>query len=371
MKKVLITGGAGFIGGHLAEELLHHGYGVRIMDALDPQVHEEGSFPTHLRGECELVRADIRDPEAVARALRGIDGVVHLAAAVGVGQSMYQLHKYVAVNTLGTAVLLEALAEQPAGRLVVASSMSVYGEGAYRSGDGHALLQPSHRRREQLERREWELRGADGRPLHAVPTPEDLVPLPSSPYALTKYDQELLCLMWGSAYRIPSVALRLFNVYGPRQALSNPYTGVMAIFASRLLNGNPPLIYEDGQQRRDFVNVRDVARAFRLALERPQVSGRAINIGSGSAVTIGEVARLLGEALEREDLEPEITGKYRFGDVRHCYADVSCAAEMLSYRAQVDLAAGMRELSEWLADQQAVDRAPVAAAELNRRGLTL
>lgn len=369
MKKVLITGGAGFIGGHLAEELLQHGYDVRILDALDAQVHEQQEFPAWLTGACELIRGDVRDGEAVRQALQGVEGVVHLAAKVGVGQSMYQLHDYVDVNTLGTAALLEAIESRPVERLVVASSMSVYGEGAYSNGNG--LRHPAQRDPEQLGRHEWELKAADGEPLTAVPTPEQLIPQPTSPYALTKYDQELLCLMRGAAYRIPTVALRLFNVYGPRQALSNPYTGVMAIFACRLLNGNPPMIYEDGRQKRDFVNVRDVARAFRLALERREVENCAINIGSGSAVTIEQVARVLGDVLGRDDIEPRIEGKYRFGDVRHCFADISRAVEMLGYRPRVSFEAGVEELSEWLGRQQAVDRAPLAAEELSRRGLTL
>ncbi len=369
MKRVLITGGAGFIGGHLAEELLREGYEVRILDVLDPQVHEDGEFPAWLQGDCERVEADVRDRDAVRRALAGVQGVVHLAAAVGVGQSMYQMHRYVDVNALGTAALLEALNASSVQRLVVASSMSVYGEGAYRNGGG--LLHPPHRDREQLVRRNWEPRDEDGRPLEAIPTPEALVPQPSSPYALTKYDQELLCLMYGAAYSIPTVALRLFNVYGPRQALSNPYTGVMAIFACRLLNNKPPLIYEDGQQRRDFVNVRDVARAFRLALERHDVENCAINIGSGAAVTIEQVARVLGEVLGKEEIAPQVEGKYRFGDVRHCFADVSRAVEKLGYRPQVSFGEGVEELAEWLQRQQAVDRAPLAAEELARRGLTL
>lgn len=369
MKRVLITGGAGFIGGHLAEELLHDGYEVRILDVLDPQVHEDGEFPPWLQGACELVEGDIRDRDAVRRALAGVQGVVHLAAAVGVGQSMYQLHKYVDVNALGTATLLEAINGSAVERLVVASSMSVYGEGAYRNGDG--VRHPSQRDREQLVRHEWEMTAEDGRPLAPIPTPEELVPQPSSPYALTKYDQELLCLMYGTAYSIPTVALRLFNVYGPRQALSNPYTGVMAIFACRLLNDNPPLIYEDGGQRRDFVNVRDVARAFHLALERREVENCAINIGSGTAVTIEQVARVLGEVLDKDDIRPKVEGKYRFGDVRHCFADISRAVERLGYRPRVSFAEGVEELADWLRRQQAVDRAPLAAEELARRGLTL
>lgn len=369
MKRVLITGGAGFIGGHLAEELLTSGYEVRILDSLDPQVHEEDGFPGWLNREAERVEADIRDADAVARALSGIHAVVHLAAAVGVGQSMYQLRRYVGVNALGTAVLLEAINGRPIERLVVASSMSVYGEGAYRDPKGR-LLHPSGRGREQLARHDWDIGGGDGTPLTPVPTPEDIAPVPSSTYALTKYDQELLCLMFGAAYSVPTVALRLFNVYGPRQALSNPYTGVMAIFGCRLLNGSAPIIYEDGAQLRDFVNVRDVARAFRLALERSDITGCAINIGSGHPVTIEGVARTLSDVLGR-DIDPQFEGKYRIGDVRHCFADISRAREALGYRPQVPFEAGIEELAEWLGRQTATDRAGIAAAELARRGLTL
>ncbi|HEX2139985.1 MAG TPA: NAD-dependent epimerase/dehydratase family protein [Woeseiaceae bacterium] len=369
MRKVLITGGAGFIGGHVAEELLASGYAVRILDVLEPQVHENGSFPDWLNEEVELIEGDVRDPDTVARAVAGVDGVVHLAAAVGVGQSMYQLRRYVGVNNLGTATLLEAIDGDSIERLVVASSMSVYGEGAYVNGSG-GMLHPPGRDREQLARHEWELRGEGQTPLTAVPTPEEIVPVPSSPYALTKYDQELLCLMFGAAYSVPTVALRLFNVYGPRQALSNPYTGVMAIFACRLLNDSAPLIYEDGAQLRDFVNVRDVARAFRLALEKTEVSGCAINIGSGRAVTIDQVARTLADVLDR-DIEPQVEGKYRVGDVRHCFADISRAKELLGYHPEVSFENGIDELTDWLRLQQATDRGPDAAAELARRGLTL
>jgi dTDP-L-rhamnose 4-epimerase len=369
MKKVLITGGAGFIGGHVAEELLAHGYEVRVVDALDPQVHEDDHFPAWLPGSVERAEVDVRDVEALRRALSGVDAVVHLAAAVGVGQSMYQLRRYVGVNALGTATLLEAIAAQPVERLLVASSMSVYGEGAYRDAK-QKLLHPAGRPRETLARHDWEIRGRDGEPLTPVPTAEEVVPVPSSPYALTKYDQELLCLMFGAAYSVPTLALRLFNVYGPRQALSNPYTGVMAIFACRLLNDSPPLIYEDGAQLRDFVHVRDVARAFRLALEQPGVSGCAINIGSGQPVSIEQVARTLADVLDR-DIDPQFEGKYRFGDVRHCFADISRARELLGYVPQVPFEAGIGELAEWLGQQSAIDRAGVATAELARRGLTL
>src|ERR687883_950909 len=285
--RILITGGAGFIGSHVADELLAHGYRVRALDGLTPQVHGGRERPEYLSSEVELLVGDVRDPGAIGRALEGVDAVVHLAARVGVGQSMYELAEYTAVNSLGTAVLLEALLHRPVGRLLIASSMSVYGEGLYRAAGG-SLVDGVERPREQLERGEWELPG-----LEPVPTPETKQPALASVYALTKFDQERLCLMFGSAYGIPTTALRLFNTYGPRQALSNPYTGVLAIFASRLLNRRPPLVFEDGLQRRDFVSVFDVVRACRLALESDDAGGEVLNVGSGESVTVLEVAEKL------------------------------------------------------------------------------
>jgi dTDP-L-rhamnose 4-epimerase len=288
--RVLITGGAGFIGSHLADELLAAGYSVRALDVLVDQVHE-GDRPEYLSDDVELIPGDVRGEEVVRGALEGVEAVVHLAARVGVGQSMYEQAEYAAANTLGTAVLLDALAERPVRKLVVASSMSVYGEGAYKP------VPAVERTREQLERRDWEPRGAGGEELAPVPTPETKQPALSSVYALTKFDQERLCLLFGSAYGVPTVALRLFNVYGPRQALSNPYTGVLAIFASRLLNDNAPVVYEDGAQTRDFVHVSDVARAFRLALERDGADGSVVNAGAGRATSVVEIAHALAGLL--------------------------------------------------------------------------
>ena len=369
MNRVLVTGGAGFIGSFVVEELLRRGADVRVLDSLEPQVHEDGEAPDYLHPDAELVTADILDRGALAAALRGVDSVVHLAAAVGVGQSMYQLRRYVDINSGGTAALLEAIAGSSVQRIVVASSMNVYGEGEYVDARGRAV-DAAPRGRAQLAERQWEMESAAGELLTPRPTAEDKKPEPASPYALTKYDQELLCLMFGTAYGIPTVALRLFNVYGPRQALSNPYTGVMAIFACRLLNDEPPVIFEDGRQLRDFVSVYDVARAFCAALERPHVSGCAINIGSGRAVSIREVAHTLTQKLGRP-IPPRIEGKYRVGDVRHCFADISRAAALLDYRPQVEFEEGVEELVEWLSLQTAIDRAPLAGEELARRGLTL
>jgi len=362
---VLVTGGAGFIGSHLADELLSRGHRVRALDSLTPQVHgDEAGRPEYLAGDVELVVGDVRDPDAVRRALAGADAVVHLAARVGVGQSMYEIAEYTSANDLGTAVLLEALAESRPAKLVVASSMSIYGEGLYRDADGREV-EPAERTREQLERREWELAG-----LEPAPTPERKRPGLSSIYALTKYDQERACLVCGAAYGIPTVALRLFNAYGTRQALSNPYTGVLAIFASRLLNGRAPRVYEDGLQRRDFVSVKDVARAFALALERDGADGLAVNVGSGRSVTVLEIAEQVAAATGRP-AEPEITGEARVGDIRHCFADIALARETLGYEPQVALEGGLAELAAWLEGQVADDRADAAAGELERRGLTL
>jgi dTDP-L-rhamnose 4-epimerase len=367
-ERILITGGAGFIGSHLADELLMHGYQVRVLDSLVEQVHERGLRPDYLADEVELVQGDVREQEAVARALRGVDAVVHLAARVGVGQSMYEIADYTAANTAGTATLLEALLEQPVRKLLVASSMSVYGEGAYETVSG-ALSTVASRTPAQLARSQWDPVDSAGRALAPIPTPETKTPALASVYALTKYDQERLCLIFGETYDTPAVALRFFNTYGTRQALSNPYTGVLAIFAARLLNGRPPLVFEDGLQRRDFVAVSDVVRACRLALERDGADGLAVNIGTGRDVTVLEVAEKLGRVLE-VDIEPEITSRFRAGDIRHCFADVSRARDLLGYQPQVELEDGMSTLAEWLEGQVAVDRAEDAAAELAARGLT-
>jgi dTDP-L-rhamnose 4-epimerase len=370
-KQILVTGGAGFIGSHLADELLAEGYAVRVFDNLCPQVHgPDQRRPQYLNSEAELVVGDVRDAEALRKALKGIDAVFHLAAMVGVGQSMYEVAQYTAVNNQGTANLMQALIEQPVQKLVVASSMSIYGEGLYRTPAGD-LLAGNNRSLKQLKARDWELRDLDGEILTPVATPETKLPSLASIYALSKYDQERMCLIMGQAYRIPTVALRFFNVYGTRQALSNPYTGVMAIFASRLMNGKPPLIFEDGRQQRDFISVHDVARACRLALETPKSSGCALNVGSGEHYTIGALGERIAAVMGKEEIEPSITGKYRVGDVRHCFADTTQARRILKYEAQVTLEDGLRELVAWLESQVAVDHVDQASAELSARGLTV
>lgn len=369
--RILITGGAGFVGSHLSDRLLREGYRVRVLDNLAPQVHgQEQAPPAYLDDRVELVLGDIRDPAQVSQALKGVDVVYHFAAAVGVGQSMYQVETYTDINNRGTAVLLEALIKHPVRKLVVASSMSLYGEGLYHNSAG-MLCAPQERDLAALKAGEWELRDHTGQNLHPLPTPETKTPSPSSVYALSKYDQEKLCLIVGHAYGIPTVALRFFNIYGTRQALSNPYTGVLAIFSSRYLNDKPPKIFEDGLQRRDFIHVQDIAQACLLALERDEANGEVFNVGSGHSYNIREIAEKIGKLLGKSQIEPEITGQYRVGDIRHCYADISKASKILGYRPSITLDDGLAELAGWLKSQTPQDHTETMHQELASRGLRL
>jgi len=366
-ERILITGGAGFIGCHLARLLLREGHRVRVLDSLIEQVHGDAKRPRALPADAELLIGDVRDEAMLRGALAGVDKVVHLAAEVGVGQSMYAVDRYVSVNDHGTAVLFQALIEKPVARVVVASSMSVYGEGLYRSADGQ--LHEAVTRKPRGPGEPWDPLDAKGQPLVPVPTPETKRPALASVYAITKYVQERLTLTLAPAYGMEGVALRLWNAYGPGQALSNPYTGVLAIFASRLHNNQPPVIFEDGRQRRDFVHVEDVAHAFHLALGSPKAAGGVFNIGSGEVRDVTGVATLLAEAMGKAGIAPEIAGKARAGDIRHCVPDLALAREVLGYVARRDFRDGLAELAEWVAQQQAEDRVHQARRELEARGL--
>lgn len=363
---VLITGGAGFIGRAVSRELLDRGYEVRVLDSLIEQVH--GAAADAVDAEVDFIRADVRDAQAVSRALRGVDSVIHLAAEVGVGQSMYEIERYTSTNDVGTAVLFEQLIAQPVGRVVTASSMSIYGEGLYRDADGH-LVEDAVRAPLRDGQSDWEPVDSRGRPLTPVATPEWKRPSLSSIYALNKYVQERTTHILAAPYGIESVCLRLFNVYGPGQALSNPYTGVLAIFAARLLNGQPPMIFEDGRQRRDFVHVRDVARAFADALVLPAAVGGTFNIGSGQDRSVSEVAVELAKAMGRNRIEPEIVGKARTGDIRHCFCDTSLSRDRLDFVAREDFGERLAELAEWVSSQTATDNVDTARSELEARGL--
>jgi len=369
--RVLVTGGAGFIGSHLADRLLADDHAVRALDNLDRQVHPAGERPGYLDPAVELVVGDVRDHDAVARSLDGVDAVVHFAAAVGVGQSMYEIERYTSVNALGAAVVLEEVVARRdrIRKLLVASSMSIYGEGQYRNPrTGESGLAPGIRPEDQLAARRWEIVGEDGGPLEPEPTAETKPLRPTSVYAIGKRDHEELFLSVGAAYGIPAVALRFFNVYGERQALSNPYTGVAAIFSSRLLNDRPPVVFEDGAQTRDFVDVRDLVRGCALALTESGADGRTVNLGTGVPTTILEVAQTIARGLGKE-IEPEIAEQYRAGDIRHCYADTRLAEELLGFSAEIPLAEGMRELLGWLEGQQADDAVDAAREALVARGL--
>jgi dTDP-L-rhamnose 4-epimerase len=369
-KRILITGGAGFIGSHLADELIEKGYEVRALDNLSEQVHgPNATRPEYLNPQVELIVGDVRDKRIVVEALQDVDAVFHFAAMVGVGQSMYQIKDYTDVNNVGTAVLLEVLIENPVEKLVVASSMSIYGEGLYKDSSGK-YIHECDRKLEDLKNQKWDLYDAEKNAYTPLPTPEGKQPCLSSVYALSKYDQERLCLITGKAYNIPTTALRFFNVYGTRQALSNPYTGVLAIFASRLLNDNSPLVFEDGLQKRDFVHVKDIARACRLALETPETDGEVFNVGSGNQYTIREIAEKLAKVMGK-DISAQVTAKYRVGDIRHCFADLSKAKKVLGYEPQVRFEDGLAELAEWLEGQIAVDSVTQATEELAARGLTV
>jgi dTDP-L-rhamnose 4-epimerase len=377
VSRILVTGGAGFIGSHVVDALVERGEGVRVLDSLDPQVHGQGATEPRLildhvaAGRVEFMHGDVADPAAVDAALDGVDVVFHLAAAVGVGQSMYRMADYVRANSLGAAVLLEAMARRRSQlrRAVVASSMSIYGEGRYRCPD-HGDVAPPLRGPAQLERRDYDMHcPICGSVIAALPTPETKLLGPTSVYAVTKRDQEELFLSVGAAYDIPTVALRFFNVYGPRQSLGNPYTGVAAIFASRLLNGRPPLIFEDGRQSRDFIHVSDIVRAGLLALENDDAVGRAHNVGTGRSLSLLDMVDALRERLGGP--EPELVERFRQGDIRHCFADTTRARDRLGFEARVRFEDGIQDLAEWARGQEPEDRTDVARNELDSAGLTI
>jgi dTDP-L-rhamnose 4-epimerase len=353
---ILVTGGAGFIGSHVTDELLCAGYDVRVLDNLTSAIHGPAQRRPHfLHPEADFMIGDIQDPETVRRGLRGVEGVCHLASVVGVGQSMMDVRSYTTANTLGTAVLMDALIEHPVERLILASSMNVYGEGAYQRQDG-TVVHVDERSPDALREGDWEPRDSTGAQLIPLATPEEKPFALTSVYALSKFSQEGLCLMLGREYGITTVALRIFNAYGTRQFMLNPYAGVLSVFASRLMNHSSPIIYEDGNQLRDFIHVRDVARAFRLALESDNVAGRVINIGSGNAHTVLEAAHLLAQCMNRTNVKLRITGRHRAHDVRHCFADIRLARELLDFDPTVTFEEGAAEMANWLETRVAYDR---------------
>ena len=369
--RILVTGGAGFIGSFIAERLLANGHLVHILDNIETQVHPLGP-PAHLPPAAKFYLGDIVERDALRRALEDIDVIVHCAAAVGIAQSLYQIHHYVNVNVTGAANLLQVLIQsnQFPKKLVILSSMTIYGEGVYRRPSAGTLLRVGTRSRYDIERFGWEPTCAEtGEALEPVATPENTTPLGANIYALSKRYQEELALSIGQTYEFPVVCLRLFNVYGPRQSLANPYTGVIAIFLSRLLGRHRPVIYEDGKQTRDFISVHDVVNAVMLAIERSEGDGQVINIGSGVPRRIGDVAQTIASLLNMEHVEPEITGQFRKGDVRHCYADIAKAQRLLGFESRVGWEEGLAEVIEWSRHALASDRFDEADKELRDHGL--
>jgi len=367
--KVLVSGGCGFIGSHLVDKLVQEGHEVRVLDRLDYQVHE-GQNPDYLNPEAEYIFKDVRDRAALKRAIKDVDVIFHMAAAVGIGQSMYEIERYVDANTMGTAKLLDVLVNENhvVKKLIVASSMSIYGEGSYRCVDC-GVAYPKPRPSEQLKKGAWELKCPNCQKLVVpIPTSEVKPLFPTSIYAITKRDQEEMCLTIGKAHGLPTVALRYFNVYGSRQSLNNPYTGFTAIFSSRIKNNNPPIIFEDGLQARDFVHVKDIVQANLLVMDKAKADYQVLNVGSGESSTILNIANVLIK-LYGKTLQPTIVNKYRVGDIRHCYADISKIRE-IGFKPKIDFEHGMKELVVWADTIEATDKTDEAQRELKERGLT-
>jgi len=368
--KVLVTGGAGFIGSYIVDKLIKEGHEVRILDNLEPQVHETGDTPDYLNQEAEFIKGDVNNYEQFRDSLKDIDIVFHKASMVGVGQSQYQISKYVQTNMIGTANLLDILVntDHDIKKVIVAASMSSYGEGSYEC-PSCGIQNPPLRTEEQMKAKQWELKcPCCSAIMKPVPTKEDKMLDSNSIYAVSKKVQEEMCIMIGKTYGIPTVSLRYFNVYGPRQSLSNPYTGVAAIFMSRIKNNNPPLIFEDGLQTRDFISVHDIADVNLLSMNSNAADYEMFNVGCGKQITISGVAETIAK-LCNKDIKPEITNKYRKGDVRHCYADITKIKGKLDFSPKVSFEAGMKELIGWSDTVEADDKVDLATKELREKGL--
>ncbi|MBD3229421.1 MAG: SDR family NAD(P)-dependent oxidoreductase [Candidatus Lokiarchaeota archaeon] len=375
LEKILVTGGCGFIGSHLVDRLIEDEYFVRVLDNLNPQVHGKNqNKPEYINSKAEYIFGDIREPELVKTAIKDIDIVFNLAAAVGVGQSMYQIKKYIDVNTHGTSNLLDVIInnENSIKKIIVASSMSIYGEGSYYCENENKEVFPPLRLIEDLKKHQWEVRCPDcNQVLKPIPTPEDKPLYSNSIYAQTKRHQEEITLLIGETYGIPSVALRFFNVYGSRQALSNPYTGVCAIFSSRILNNNNPIIFEDGKQTRDFIHISDIVDALKLSMKKSNANYNYYNVGTGNPISILEIAKLLINKMHK-DLKPRINNQFRKGDIRHCYADISKIKKGIDFQPKFQFENGVDTMIKWVKSQSGVkDTLDKALEELNKKGLTI
>ena len=372
LHNILVTGGAGYIGSHLVDALVKREYKVTVLDNLEPQVHRSGTWPSYANPKAVYVKGDVRDRAVFEPLVLASDAVVHFGAAVSVGQSMYQVDRYVDVNTRGTALLLDILvnSKHHVEKVIVASSIGVYGEGAYQCA-AHGLVAPAIRPEAQLAAKDWEQRcPVCHEHVVSIPTPEHKALYRDNIYSMTKYHQEEMVLLIGKTYGIPAVAPRFFNVYGPRQSLSNPYAGVAAIWLSRLLNNHQPVVFEDGGQLRDFVSIHDVVDCLTLMLEKPGADYLPVNVGSGEVVTILDIATMLARLLG-SSIEPQVTLTGRKFDIRHNTADITVARQTLGFAPKVPLDRGFAELIEWAktSPDGAVDRFESALDELKQKGL--
>lgn len=368
--KVLVTGGAGFIGSYIVDELVKKGYDVVVFDNLDRQVHLSGELPDYFNKKAKFIKGDVRDYDSFKKAILDAEIIFHEASAVGVGQSQYEIKKYVDVSIGGTANLLDILVNEKHNvkKLLVAASMSSYGEGKYECGKC-GIVRPELRAEKEMRGGDWEPKCPECKgDINPVPTDETAKQNCNSIYALTKKAQEDMCIIIGKTYNIPAVALRCFNVYGPRQSLSNPYTGVAAMFMSRIKNDHSPVVYEDGLQTRDFISVHDVVRASIMAMESKKADYKVFNVGSGAPLTIKSIAEVLAD-LYGKKIKPDITNKFRKGDVRHCYADIGLIKKELGFQPKVSFQEGMRELIEWSRKTESVDKFDDAVAKLKEKGL--
>jgi dTDP-L-rhamnose 4-epimerase len=371
VKKVLVTGGAGFIGSFIVDALIERGYEVTTFDNLEPQVHN-GGVPKYLNPNARFISGDMRDYEAVKAVVKGAEAVFHEAAMVGVGQSMFQVRRYVDVNSGGTGNLLDVLANESHSvqKVIIASSMSIYGEGLYQTKDSK-VVEAGERSEADLAKKRWECHDPKtGEVLKPRPTPEEKEPRSSSIYAITKKNQEEQVMVFGKAHQLPVVALRYFNTYGPRQSLNNPYTGVAAIFLNRLKCGQPMLIFEDGEQQRDFVSVHDIAQANLLALEKKEADYEVFNVGSGQPISINALADVIMKQYGKQ-VPKDVVGKYRKGDIRHCYADITKIRKRLGYEPKVSMADGMRELIAASEQEECEEKADFRMDYLTKRKLVV
>ena len=374
MKNILITGGAGFIGSNLTVKLVSKGYNVTILDNLSKQIHgknQDSTLYNSIKDKATFILGDVSNKSDWQKALRNQDSVIHLAAETGTGQSMYEITRYNEVNIIGTAHLLNILANQEhtIEKILIASSRSIYGEGKYLCHN-HGVTFPNERNAADMAKGNFNpICNKCNKELILKATDENSKIHPSSIYGITKQQQEQMILLMGKALKIPAVALRYQNVYGPGQSLSNPYTGILSIFSTRLLNGNDIDIYEDGEESRDFVFIDDVVDATVLSLEKKEANHQIFNVGSGVATTVSEVANTLRELYD-SNVGINISGKYRLGDIRHNYADLSKIKNVLGFHPKFNFRTGISEFVNWVKTQNIQeDKYENSIKELKQKGL--